>query len=167
MSWMRPLSRRNRKNRAISGRVRLALEGLEHRLVLSGDPSLTVALAPHTVAENAGPGAVTGSVTRNNMDTSQPLTVNLTSSDTSHATVPANVTIPAGAASANFGVNPVDDQIVGPTQTVTITGTAPSPVAVGFDPTFAGGVGYRAVPTLSGPSSANFPDAKVQPDGKI
>ena len=49
----------------------------------------------------------------------------LTSSDTSEATVPATITIPAGqATSAPFDIDAVDDAIVDGTQTVTITAAA-------------------------------------------
>jgi uncharacterized delta-60 repeat protein len=122
-------------------------------------------LASHTIAENAGPAATTGTITRNNMDTSQALTVNLTSSNTSQAAVPASVTIPAGAASATFNVDAVDNQIVDPTQTVVITATAASSLPAGLDSTFGSG-GFASV-ALNYSNSANFPDVKVQPDGKI
>ncbi|HEV3340535.1 MAG TPA: Ig-like domain-containing protein, partial [Pirellulales bacterium] len=140
-------------------------ERLEPRAMLSGDPSLSLTLSPHTVAENAGPGAVSGSITRNNMDTSQALTVNLTSSDPSHATVASSVTIAAGATSAAFTVNPIDDNLVDGAHTVSITGFAPSPVAVGLDPTFGSG-GYSSVP-LTANSSADIPRVKIAPDGSI
>jgi uncharacterized delta-60 repeat protein len=138
---------------------------LENRIVPSNDPSLTLTVNPHTIAENAGAGAATGTVSRVNMDVSQALTVSLSSSNTAQATVPASVTIPAGATSASFGVDAVDNHVVDPTQTVTITGSAPSPVPAGADATF-GGTGYASVP-LKWSNSANVPDAKVQADGKI
>jgi hypothetical protein len=50
--------------------------------------------------------------------------VNLVSGDTSEATVPASVTIPAGQASANFAVSAVDDALVDGTTNVTITAGA-------------------------------------------
>jgi uncharacterized delta-60 repeat protein len=144
----------------------LRLETLEDRTLMSGDPYLTLVLASHTIAENAGPAATTGTVTRNNMDTSQALVVNLKSSDTTQVTVPANVTIPAGASSANFTVGAVDNLVVDPTRTVTITAWAPSPIAAGLDATFGSG-GYLSVPSLVDTVSANFPGVKVQADGKI
>jgi uncharacterized delta-60 repeat protein len=164
-------SRQPIKSRAQQRRLDLRLclrplgERLEPRAMLSGDPYLSLMLSPHTVAENAGPGAVSGSITRTNMDTSQPLTVNLTSGDPGHATVAPSVTIAAGATSATFNVNPVDDNIVDGTHTVGITGFAPSPVAVGLDPTFGNG-GLDSVPLVAN-SSADFPRMKIQPDGKI
>jgi uncharacterized delta-60 repeat protein len=99
------------------------------------------------------------------MDTSQALTVQLSSSNTNQATVPASVTIPAGAASATFNVDAVDDHLVNPPQTVTITGWAASPLAPGLDTTF--GSGGLASVSLKYTSSANFPGMALQPDGKI
>src|SRR6266446_97920 len=87
---------------------RLRLEALEDRTLMSGDPYLTLVVASHTIAENAGPAATTGTVTRVNMDTSQALVVNLKSSDTTQMTVPASVTIAASATSATFQVAAVD-----------------------------------------------------------
>jgi uncharacterized delta-60 repeat protein len=165
MAWLRRRPVRARKTRTRLTKRWLSFEALERRTLLSGDPALSLVLAAHTVAENAGPAATTGTVTRLNMDTSQPLTVNLVSSDTTQATVPATVTIPAGATSATFNVDAVDNHIVTSTTTVTITATAASPVPVGLDATFGNG-GLASVP-LNVSSSANFPDAKVQPDGKI
>ncbi len=168
MTWLRRLpgfARRDRKTRTALLRIRPALELLESRLVLSGDPSLTLTLASHSIPENAGPTATTGTIIRNNTDTSQALTVNLQSSDPSQATVPASEVIAAGATSVTFNVNAVDDHIVDPGHTVTITATAASPLPAGLDATFGNG-GYASVP-LEYTSSANFPDVKVQPDGKI
>ena len=54
-------------------------------------------------------------------DTSVALVVQLTSSDTTEATVPATVTIPANATSVSFDIDAVDDPIMDGTQTVTIT----------------------------------------------
>jgi hypothetical protein len=56
-------SRRRRQVKGARWRVvhrrwpvgRLRLEALEDRTLMSGDPFLTVALASHTIAENAGP----------------------------------------------------------------------------------------------------------------
>ena len=52
------------------------------------------------------------------------LVVNLSSNDTSEATVPATVTIAANQASATFAITAVDDALLDGTQTVTITGSA-------------------------------------------
>ena len=86
--------------------------------------TLSISLAASTIAENAGPGATTGTVTRNNTNIDQPLTVNLSSSNTSQAVVPATVTIPGGKSSATFSIDAVDDIVVSGPQTVTITASA-------------------------------------------
>ena len=54
----------------------------------------------------------------------RPLTVTLSSSDMTEATVPATVTIPANQASATFTITAVDDTLLDGTQTVTITASA-------------------------------------------
>ncbi|MCA9165988.1 MAG: hypothetical protein KDA62_23535, partial [Planctomycetales bacterium] len=82
---------------------------------------LTVGIAPSSMSENGG--SATGTVSRGT-DTTGNLTVNLGSSDTSEATVPAMVTIPDGQTSAMFPVTAVDDATVDGTQTVTITASA-------------------------------------------
>jgi len=73
------------------------------------------------VAEGA---TATGTVTRNG--TTGALLVTLSSSDTSEATVPADVTIAAGASSATFIVSGADDDLVDGAQTVTITASSAS-----------------------------------------
>ncbi|HEX3148672.1 MAG TPA: Ig-like domain-containing protein [Gemmataceae bacterium] len=92
--------------------------------VADDDPSITLSVSPATVSETAGASAATGTVTRLNMSTSQPLVVTLTSNDTTEATVPATVTIPAGQASATFAIAAVDDTIPDGTQTVQLTASA-------------------------------------------
>lgn len=57
---------------------------------------------------------------------SQPLVITLNSSDVSEVIVPASVTIPAGANSAFFELQPVNDTIYDGTQGVTITASAAS-----------------------------------------
>jgi len=90
-------------------------------LQVADHETLTVSLAPTSIAENAGLGAVTGTVTRSNTaDLSQALVVNLASSDTTEAGMPATVTIPAGQASATFAVDAVDDAILDGIQSVSI-----------------------------------------------
>src|SRR4051794_22750573 len=86
--------------------ARLRLEGLEDR---TQPATLSLSLVNASLVEN-GP-ATTGTVTRTG-DLSQALTVALASSDTTEATVPAAVTIPAGSASATFTVTPVDDTVL-------------------------------------------------------
>ena len=84
---------------------------------------LSVVLAKHAISEHAGAAATTGLVKRSNGDTAGSLLVNLTSDDTSEASVPTTVTIAANADSATFNVDAVDDNIYDGTQTVNITAT--------------------------------------------
>lgn len=86
-------------------------------------PTLTVTIDKTSMSENGG--SAIGTVTRNLSNASSPaLTVTLNSSDTTEATVPANVTIPAGAASITFPIASVDDTVADGNQVVTVTATA-------------------------------------------
>jgi hypothetical protein len=100
---------------------------------------LSVAINPSSMSENGG--TATGTVTRNGPTTSD-LVVNLTSGDTTEASVPTSVTILAGSSSANFTINGVDDLIADRRQTATITATAA---------TFANGVASIDVLDDEGP----------------
>ncbi len=84
-------------------------------------PSLSVSIKDSSISENGG--QTTGTVTRNG-DTSNPLVVNLFSGDTTEASVPATVTIPAGSSSATFPISGVDDNKVDGTRTVAISAAA-------------------------------------------
>ena len=85
--------------------------------------ALTISISAASISEDAGVTATTGTVTRNTPTTTA-LTVTLTSNDTGEATVPATVTIPAGASSVGFDISAIDDDIVEGPQTVTIEATA-------------------------------------------
>ena len=99
--------------------------GAVHVLALRAlPPTLSVSLPAGGVSEAAGAAAGTGTVTRSGGDLPGPLTVTLTSSDTSEATVPATVTIPADQDSVTFPITAVDDALLDGTQTVTITASA-------------------------------------------
>jgi len=87
--------------------------------VVTGD--LLVSIVAASINENGG--TTTATVSRSS-STSGNLVVSLLSSDTSEATVPATVTILDGQASANFTVTAVDDSLLDPNITVTITATA-------------------------------------------
>ncbi|MFO0821286.1 MAG: peptidoglycan DD-metalloendopeptidase family protein [Pirellulales bacterium] len=87
------------------------------RLILA--ESLSLSTTSSSIIE--GRGAITVTLQRNQADIGQSLVINLTSSDTSEATVPASVTIPAGATSASFSITSVDDNILDGDQVVTIT----------------------------------------------
>ncbi len=83
--------------------------------------SLTLTIATPTISENGGTSI--GTVSRSGPTTST-LTVNLTSSDTTEATVPASVTIPAGQSSVTFSITAVNDTLLDGLQTATLTASA-------------------------------------------
>ena len=86
-------------------------------------PTLTLVLNSHTVNETDSNPATYGTVTRNTSTTSA-LTVSLLSNEINKLTVPATVTIPAGATSATFPVTVVNDQQIDGNETATITASA-------------------------------------------
>lgn len=86
-------------------------------------PALTLALLQTTVSEGAPAPAGYGLVTRS-VVTDRPLTVFLTSSNPAAATVPSAITIPANAASAQFGLAATNDALVDGVQTTVITARA-------------------------------------------
>ena len=79
---------------------------------------LTVSITEASISENGGSSLAT--VTRDTGTTGD-LLVNLSSDDTSEATVPVTVTILDGSDTATFTVTAVDDAIVDGVQTVTFT----------------------------------------------
>ena len=86
---------------------------------------LSLEIAADEIAENAGAGATTATVSRSDQeDLSRDLVVILTSSDTSEATVPETVVIPAGQRSIVFEIDAVDDDLIDGTLSVTITATS-------------------------------------------
>ena len=145
-----------------SPRRPLRLEQLEDRTT----PTLTLSLSPGGFAEAAGPAAATGTVTRTG-DTTDPLTVSLTSDDPSEAAVPATVTIPAGQAFATFPITAVNDAALDGHQPVRITAAvlAPGTTWTGPDPTFGAG-GFRMVSVWK-KANTNLPDVALLPDGRI
>ncbi|MFO0929485.1 MAG: Ig-like domain-containing protein [Gemmataceae bacterium] len=94
-------------------------------------PALQVTIDRTGVLEQAGANVATGTVTRYGFPLDQALTVTLTSSDTTEATVPASVTIPAGQTSATFAIAAVDDSLTDGSQPVTITAAAPTTALTG------------------------------------
>ena len=128
---------------ANSGAI-LAASGVSDFLVLAeaDGPALTIAFPNEAV--RAG-NTMIGTVTRNT-DTTLPLTVTLNSGDTTHATVPASVVIPAGKKTADFVVTGIDDHLGDGLQYSTISATTP-----GFG---------RGVATL-GVTSIDLPDLTV------
>ncbi len=117
------------------------------------------------MVETAGANAATGTLTRTG-DLSAPLTVNLSSNNTSQLTVPASVTFAAGQSSLNFGVNAVDNHVHDNGNTVTVSAAA-TVVADPFGPDPSFGVDGLAPTSLT--DHDWFPQAALarQPDGKI
>ncbi len=85
--------------------------------------TMTLGVSPNSFSESASNPAATGTVTLS-ASSASPVVVSLSSSDTSEATVPATVTIPANQTSATFDVTAVDDTLVDGNQTVTLTASA-------------------------------------------
>ncbi len=117
------------------------------------------------MVETAGANAATGTLTRNG-DLSTPLTVNLSSNNTSQLTVPASETFAAGQSSLTFGVNAVDNHVHDNGNTVTVSAAA-TVVADPFGPDPSFGVNGLAPTALT--NHDWFPKAAMarQPDGKI
>ena len=84
--------------------------------------TVTVTINPAAISENGG--TATGTVSRSNTNISSSLVVTLSSSDTSEASVPTLIVIPANQASTTFTVTAVDDTLLDNTQTVTISASA-------------------------------------------
>jgi uncharacterized delta-60 repeat protein len=98
-------------------------------------------------------------VSRIGTDNGAAQTVNLTSSDTTRATVPATVVIPAGQSSATFSIGAVNDPAINGPQNVGITATVPLPVG------FTGNSGFGTSGTVA--ASNQVIAVAVQSDGKI
>jgi hypothetical protein len=93
--------------------------------ILQNDPTtLILSLNAPSVNDNAGSNAVQATVTRN-ANFGSALTVNLFSDNPGVLTVPASVIIPAGQASATFGLTPVPTTLIGDAQKVNISASAP------------------------------------------
>ncbi len=111
--------------------------------------TLALTASTPTVAEDAGAGVLRYTLTRTAADTSQPLTVNLAPGQTGYLSVADSVTIPAGQASFDFFVTPVNNEIVDGNVPVVLTATA-----TGFDATTATvTVNNTDIPTLALTSS--------------
>ncbi len=82
---------------------------------------LTVTASAQSVVEGASP--ITGRVTRSG-NIAQPLVLTLVSADTTEATVPVTVTIPAGFLWAEFPITPVQDDLLDGNVSVRITAKA-------------------------------------------
>ncbi|MEI9864605.1 MAG: CARDB domain-containing protein [Limisphaerales bacterium] len=85
--------------------------------------ALSLSVSTNQIAEDAGPYAIIGTVTRN-ANLASPLTVTLASDSPTALLVPANVIIPAGQTSATFGLTPVIDGVLAGTRRVHINASA-------------------------------------------
>jgi hypothetical protein len=86
--------------------------------------TLSVAIHPPSMTENGG--TAIGTVTRSNTNIGVSLVVTLASQDTSEATVPATVTIPANQSTATFIITAVNDAQADGTQAATISAAPPA-----------------------------------------
>lgn len=73
---------------------------------------------------NENGGTAVGTVSRTANSVAGDITVTLTSSDTTEATVPATIVIPDGQRSVTFPITSVDDALFDRTQSVVVTATA-------------------------------------------
>ena len=100
--------------------------GSDQVLILVEDdegPSITISIDPSSISENGG--IATGTVSTDIPGgLAAALEIDLVSSDTTEAVVPASVIIPMGAESATFQITAVDDADPDGDQDVTITGSA-------------------------------------------
>lgn len=99
------------------GAYRLIVQAIQ-----TDNAALSLSVSPATIPEDGG--VATATITRTRGDDGQALVVNLVSDDESEAIVPATVTIPAGRASATFGIFAVDDALLDGTQAATISASA-------------------------------------------
>ena len=86
-------------------------------------PTLSLTIDNNVLAESAGAGAAIATLTRNT-PTDTALTVLLSSTDTSEATVQTSVVIPVGQRSVSFAVNAVQDNLQDGTQNATLIAAA-------------------------------------------
>ncbi|WP_218653149.1 ELWxxDGT repeat protein [Nostoc sp. TCL26-01] len=107
------------KNYSIIASAPGFISGSDSVGVIDND-AVTLSLTIDTTNINENGGKAIATLTRN-IITDIPLVVQLSSSDTTEATVPATVTIAANQASATFEIQGIDDTIVDGTQAVSIT----------------------------------------------
>ena len=108
-------------------------------------PTLRLTLGAEVVGEGLAT-ATTATVTRNTPP-GTPLVVSLSSSDTTEATVPSTVTIPANTNTATFAITTLEDGVTDGNQNVTVTASASG---------FTGGSSVLVV------SDADLPDLVVR-----
>ena len=113
--------------------------------------SLSLTLSVSSISELNGSSVGT---VRRNTPTTTSLTVAVSSSDITAATIPATVTIPAGASSATFSINAVDDLIADGNQIASISVAASGLVGSSANVTVLDDETARLVLTLASASIA-------------
>ncbi len=83
---------------------------------------LTLTLSPTAISEGA---SSTATVTRSVLDASQPMTVNIASSDSTQVSVPATIVIPAGQRRLPSRSNALNDDLIDGTQSIRFFVSAP------------------------------------------
>jgi hypothetical protein len=97
--------------------------GADTITVLDNDTvNLSLGLAAPSISEGGGNTSVVATVTRDGL-INQSLTVQLSASNPERVTLPSSLLIPAGATSATFTVNAVDNADLTGNQTITLTAT--------------------------------------------
>lgn len=86
-------------------------------------PSMILSVSPASVLETDGANAATGTIEVENAPTT-PVTITLSGSDPTEATVPGSVILPSGAFFVTFPIAAVADGVVDPAAAVTITASA-------------------------------------------
>lgn len=97
---------------------------VSRQLTITDDdgPTLTLSVSKKVVAEGLTPA--TRATLRRNTSTNVALTVNISSSATGEALVPAAITIPVGENAASFDINTLQDGVTDGSQMVTISANA-------------------------------------------
>lgn len=133
-------------------------------LTVSSPPSVSIAVTPASVSED-GATNFTYTVTRS-LNLSSPTVVNLTVSGTATSGVdytgaPANITIPAGATTATFPIDPSVDGTVEADETVIFTVAAGTGYTVGVPTSATGTILNDDVPS----ATISVSPANVAEDG--
>lgn len=91
------------------------------QVVVVAPPALSLELNRSSISEAAGANAATLTIRRSGPTSTSPITVTLSSSDSSEATLPGSAVILAGASFVTVPVMAVDDNLLDGTQSVTLT----------------------------------------------
>lgn len=94
------------------------------RVTVVAAPKFELSLNKNSIAENDGVNAATLTIRRSGPVLDTATMVTLLSSDTSEATLPSTVTIPANATSTTAVINSVDDNLLDGSQTVSLRASA-------------------------------------------